>query len=90
MRSGRVFLIAVWHCNLFTGRSYGGVVAKHNRWSLLPMYGIIFYGFGCLYCFSCVLYVCEERTCMFREKLLCHDKVSWILTHRGKGRRAKG
>lgn len=43
MRSGRVFLLAVWHCNLFTGRSYGGVVAKQNRWSLLPMYGSIFY-----------------------------------------------
>ena len=61
-----------------------------NRWLLLPMYGIIFYGLGCLYSFSCVLYMCEERICMFREKLLCHDKVSWILTHRGKGRRAKG
>lgn len=59
MRSGRFFLIAVWHCNLFTGRSYGGVVAKQNRWSLLPMYGVIFYELGSLCCFSCVLYVCE-------------------------------
>lgn len=76
MRSGRVFLIAVWHCNLFTGWIHRDDLAKQNRWLLLPMYGITFYGLGCLYCFSCVLYVCEERTCMFREKLLCHDKVS--------------
>lgn len=76
MRSGRVFLLAVWHCNLFTGRSYGGVVNKQNRWSQLSMYGIIFYGNGCLYSFSRVLFVCEERTCMFRKKLLCHDKTS--------------
>jgi len=76
VRSGRVFLIAVWHCNLFTGRSYGGVVAKQNRWLLLPMSGITFYGLGCLYSFSRVLFVCEECTCMFREKLLCNDKTS--------------
>lgn len=75
MRSGRVFLIAVWHCNLFTGRSYGGVVAKQNRWSLcrcmalFSMDSIVYTAFHVFFMCAKSVLVCSMKSYFATIKL---------------------